>query len=144
MNDFAEHRKYQRCESKICKVEMSTNGLEWDWVELRDISAGGLKFVSETTYPFGSKVQFDLYVYSACSEFNMKLQGGIIRYERQKGINMYAVAFDSMDKCKRVQLDEIVKSKITVEENNKCAHEDGAYSFLFLPRVRTSKIKMLR
>ncbi|MDP4094997.1 MAG: PilZ domain-containing protein [Bacillota bacterium] len=144
MNYIAEHRKYQRCSSKICKAEIKAGDGEWDEVELKDISAGGLKFLSKRIYELQSPVCVDIFVYSVFSEFNMKLNGTIIRKDHDRDCLSYSVCFDSMDRYKRVQLDEIIKSKLCINDSKHPAFEDGMYEFLFLPKTRLSKVKFLK
>lgn len=144
MDYFAERRKYQRCSSTICKASVSVDRCRWQEVELRDLSAGGVKFATEKSYNQDITLYFDLSLYNALSEFNMKLEGTIVRQEADKGCNLYAVKFVNIDKYKSVQLDEIIRSKITVNNTTHQVPEDGTYTFLFLPRGRSGKIRLYR
>lgn len=141
MTLFAERRKYQRCSSTICKAMISMDGRRWWDIELCDISAGGLKFASNSTYEVNMPVNLQLKVYNMLSEFDMRLEGHIVRVERQKDGYAYAVKFDSINKYNQVQLDEVIKSKITVSNSKQPVAEDGIYTFLFLPRVRAASFR---
>lgn len=138
MSYLAERRKYQRCDSLVCKALISTNEVRWENIDLCDISAGGLLFTSNYNFSDNSKLYLNLYVYNMLSEFIIKLEGKIIRVDRSKGKNIYAIKFETLNKYQQVQLDELVKSKVTV----KNAHEHSAstseeeYSMLLLPRLR--------
>ena len=144
MDYFSERRKYQRCSSTICKVSVSVDRCRWQEAELRDISAGGLKFAAKRLFNQNTPLYFDLLLYNALSEFNIKLEGAIIRQESDKDGNLYAVKFVNIDKYKSVQLDEIIRSKITVNNTTHQVPEDGTYTFLFMPRIRSRKIRLYR
>lgn len=141
MTLFAERRKYQRCNSTVCRARLSTDKRRWGDIELCDISAGGLMFAANSTYDVDMPVQLQLTVYNMLSEFEMKLEGHIVRVQREKDRCCYSVKFDSINKYNQVQLDEVIKSKITVRNSKQPVAEDGIYTFLFLPRVRTTSFR---
>ncbi|MCX7749330.1 MAG: PilZ domain-containing protein [Clostridia bacterium] len=145
MTYFAERRKYQRCTSAVCKTLMSTDKKRWTEIELIDVSAGGLKFTSKNTYEVDTPLNFNICVYNMLSEFNMSLEGRITRMESEKGVLSYSVKFDNINKYQQIQLDEIIKSKITIKESIKpVSDDDGIYTFFFLPRIRSKRIKSYR
>jgi c-di-GMP-binding flagellar brake protein YcgR len=148
MTLFVERRKYQRCNRTVCKARLSKDSRRWGDIELCDISAGGLMFASNSTYEINTPIQLQLTVYNMLSEFVMKLEGHIIREQREKDRFSYSVKFDSINKYNQVQLDEVIKSKITVRNSKQPVAEDGIYTFLFIPRVKPasfrSKMRMLR
>lgn len=135
MSYLAERRKYQRCDSLVCKVLISTNEVRWESIDLYDISAGGLLFTSYHHFSDNLKLYFNLYVYNMLSEFNIKLEGRILRVDRSKEIYVYAIKFENMNKYQQVQLDELVKSKITVRNTHEHILNEE-YSILLLPRLR--------
>ena len=134
----AERRKYQRCSSVICKAQMSVDEKHWVSSELVDLSAGGLSFVSSnSTFNENVKVFFNLYVYNMLSEFNIRLEGRIIRSDKSKAKRLYSVKFENINKYQQVQLDELVKSKITLyNRKNEPVFEEEYSKFLF-PRFRS-------
>lgn len=144
MSYLAERRKYQRCDSIICKALMSVDESRWDSVELCDISAGGLGFYSKCSFDEKSKMFFNLYVYNMLSEFNIKLEGQVIRIDRDRGRNVYAVRFVNINKYQQVQLDELVKSKVTVKNAREHVIHEEEYSIFLFPRFRprTNKIRI--
>ena len=140
MSDYAERRRYQRCDSTICKAMLSVDTCRWDCFEISDISAGGLSFMSSRCFNTDTRLFFNIYVYNMLSEFNLKFEGHILRQEIVKGIYRYAVKFDKIDKYTQVQLDELIKSRITLTNTEKPAFNDGIYTFLFIPRVRPRRM----
>jgi c-di-GMP-binding flagellar brake protein YcgR len=138
MDYLTERRKYQRCTSTICKTLLSLDKRIWDGVELYDISAGGLKFFSSRELDLETYLNFDVSLYNMLSEFNLKFEGKIVRKEKNKCRNMYAVKFENTDKYCQIQLDEVIKSKIVVAKSNQPQpdYEDGVYTFLLIPRLR--------
>lgn len=141
MDLFAERRKYQRCTKTICKALLSTDGIRWNNVELCDISAGGLRFSSKGKFDNNAHLKFDLNVYNALSEFNMKVEGNVLNSTLSKDRAEYTVKFDNINKYTQVQLDEIIKSKVTINNAVSLAPEDGIYTFMFIPRRNTRSIK---
>jgi hypothetical protein len=141
MDMFAERRKYQRCTKTICKALMSTDGIRWNNVELCDISAGGLRFSSKDKFDNNTHLKFDLNVYNALSEFNMKVEGNVLNSTLSKDKAEYVVKFDNINKYTQVQLDEIIKSKVTINNTESLAPDDGTYTFMFLRSRRPTSIK---
>lgn len=141
MDNFSERRKYQRCSSTICKALMSIDGKRWSEIELCDISAGGLRFYSKSIFTTQTPVEFNLNVYNMLSEFNMRMEGHVIKVTEEKNKPEYSVKFDNINKYTQVQLDELIKSKVTINNQSLPAPEDGSYTFMFFPRIRTHRIK---
>jgi hypothetical protein len=71
------------------------------------------------------------------SEFNLKFEGQITRIEIDKGKRDYAVMFYNINKHSQIQLDEVIKSRVTLVNHIHSAPEDGSYTFLLMPRMRT-------
>lgn len=134
MDGIAEHRKYQRCSGVVCKAKISTdNKKSWSEAELWDVSAGGLSFRTKTPIEVNSKIYFNISIYNMLSEFNMNLEGTVLREKD----NVYAVIFENLDKYSQVQLDELIKSKVTIKNQSQpIFDEDGVYSFIFIQRYR--------
>jgi c-di-GMP-binding flagellar brake protein YcgR len=142
MNHLVERRRYQRCSNLICKVFVSVDETKWDLVELLDISAGGLKFSYSDAINSSSKMFFQLYVYNMLSEFNLRAEAEVIRYEKCHTDNVYAVRFRNMPKYEQIQLDELAKSKICIT-NGKTSESGLNESPVFInARNRAKKIKI--
>ena len=109
---------------------------------MTDISAGGLRFSSRKKYENNTHLKFNLNIYNALSEFNMKIEGNVLNSTLSKDKEEFAVKFDNINKYTQVQLDEIIKSKVTINNNSvSLAPEDGIYTFMFIPKRRTTSIK---
>lgn len=144
MELFAERRKYQRFSKTICKASISFDGMGWKDVELCDISAGGLRFSSKRNFEKNAHLKFDLNVYNAFSEFNMKVEGSIINSNAASDKTEYAVKFDNINKYTQVQLDEIIKSKVGLNNDISLAPDEGVYTFMFIPRRGNKSINKMR
>jgi c-di-GMP-binding flagellar brake protein YcgR len=144
MSYFAERRKYLRCTETICKTLMSPDKRRWGEIELDDISGGGLRFKSKVTFEEDTPLKFNLCVYNMLSEFKMNFEGHIVRKDTSNGTNFYGVKFDNINKYLQVQLDEIIKSKVKVKDIIQPVSDDGIYTFLFIPRIRSKRIRMYR
>jgi len=143
MDYLVDKRKYQRCSNLICKVLVSYDEKNWQTVELKDISAGGMRILSPGTLRADTKLYFQLYVYNMLSEFNLRLEGQVIRYERQNGFSIYAIRFINIGKYQQIQLDELVKSKISIVEHHKIIHGvDDKPNFIKSKRKFPRKINM--
>jgi c-di-GMP-binding flagellar brake protein YcgR len=142
MAQFAERRRYQRCSSNICKVLLSRDGKQWETTELRDISAGGLRIISGKAYDINDKLLVNLSIYNLLSEFSMNFEALILRRDMRNGSFTYALKFVNVDKYFQVQLDEIVKAKLSLRSSSKPALEDGIYTFLLSPRIRPARMHL--
>jgi hypothetical protein len=144
MSYLAEQRKYQRGENVVCKALISVNETGWENVELCDVSAGGLCFVSSCTFYKNAKLYFNLYVYNMLSEFNIRLEGCIVRVDGDKGRYVYSVKFENINKYVQVQMDELVKSKVTVRTARENNLQEGQSSTFLFPgsKPRTHRINI--
>lgn len=140
----AESRKYQRCSNLVCKTQMSMDEIKWEECEIVDISAGGLKFSTYRELDKNTIINFKLNVFNMLSEFDLKFEGKINRCEIANGKREYAVKFHNINKYCQIQLDEVIKSKITLKHINHCAPEDGNYTFLLMPRTKSSQYRKSR
>ena len=143
MTYFIERRKYQRCASAMCKTLMSMDGLRWSEIDVQDISAGGLRFASRSDYELNTRLYLNICVFNLLSEFNMRFDGRLIRKERDKDVYVYSVKFINVNKYHQIQLDELIRSKISVKTNSH-ASDDGMYAFLFMPRIKGGGIKLFK
>lgn len=140
MSYIAEHRKYKRSNNAIYKAEMSADRVHWQEIDLWDVSAGGLKFSQKDPVNIDFTLYFRLSVYNVFSEFNMELEGHIVRSERENNTFRHGVKFDNVDEDKRVQLDEVIKSSICSDDISQNTPEDGIYAFWFMHKPRHKKL----
>jgi hypothetical protein len=126
----------------VCKTLLSLDKKNWEGIELCDISAGGLKFVSGMDFHCEEHLNFNISLYNLLSEFNLHFQAAIVRKEISEGKNIYAAKFINVNKYSQIQLDEIIKSKIVVANSNmpRPDYEEGIYTFFLLNRVRHRKL----
>lgn len=143
MHCFAERRKYQRCDNLICKVLVSTDQKQWIKVDLKDISAGGIKFTTNNILKMSTQLYFNLNIYNMLSEFNIRIEGQTVRMEKHGYNYTYAVQFVNFDKPHQIQLDELVKSKISVKKFTHQPHlQEEVCAYVLIPRGRRSKRKI--
>ncbi|HEY9061965.1 MAG TPA: PilZ domain-containing protein [Pseudobacteroides sp.] len=144
MNQVSEKRRYQRCTNAVCKIMMSNDKKSWQEIDVCDISAGGLKFISARDLESENKYYFDISVYNMLSEFTLKFEAALVRKEANCSENTYAAKFINVNKYNQIQLDEVIESRITVSKQSLPApnYEEGVYTFFFIPRMRTRRIKI--
>jgi hypothetical protein len=71
----------------------------------------------------------------------MKVEGNVLNSTLSKDKAEYVVKFDNINKYTQVQLDEIIKSKVTINNTESLAPDDGTYTFMFLRSRRPTSIK---
>ena len=143
MSDFVERRKFIRCSNTICHAIMTSDRKVWKKIELRNISAGGLRFESKEEYLEGQKLNFDLLIYNAFSEFNMQFEGEIAHIHQSGESTSYGVRFININKYCQIQLDEIIRAKVNITDSlshSLHGHEEGTYTFILAPKPKRSKI----
>lgn len=143
MSDFVERRKFIRCSSTICHAIMTSDEKIWEKIDLRNISAGGLRFESKEVYFEGQKLSFDLLIYNAFSEFNMQFEGEIVHIHQNGENTSYGVRFININKYYQIQLDEIIRSKVNITDSlshSLHGHEEGTYTFILAPKPKRTKI----
>lgn len=142
MESLAERRRYQRCTTNLCKVLLSTDEKKWKEAELIDISAGGLRITTKRMYEADKKLYVNLSIYNMLSEFNLRFEAVVLRREKCNEGFSYAVKFVNVCKYCQVQLDEIVKAKLSLRSDSMHGPEDGIYTFLLIPRVRPARMRL--
>lgn len=142
MDYLSERRRYQRCSNTVCKTLLSLDKNRWEGIELCDISAGGLKFISSKDFDCEEHLNFNISLYNMLSEFNLRFEAAIVRKETSEGKNVYAAKFINVNKYNQIQLDEVIKSKIVVAKSNipQPDYEEGVYTFFLINRVRPRKL----
>jgi hypothetical protein len=143
MSFTSERRKYQRCYNMIGKVIISYNERDWMEIDLCDVSANGLRFMSNSKIDLNSKLYVHMYIYNMLSEFSLRFEADVLRYDNHSGKNEYAAKFCNVDKYKLIQLDEIVKSKISIRDIPKShMQEENNHALQFVPRAHSRRIKL--
>lgn len=136
MTGLSELGNYQVCSSRICKVLMSTDNSKWENVEYNKISAGGLSFLSKKLFQITDRLYLNLSIYNMLSEFNMSFEGVVTSKSSINHDFIYTIKFDKIEKYNRIQLDEIIKSRVTILQQKYSHFHDGVYSFMFMPKEK--------
>ena len=136
MVHLSERRKYKRCDNIICKALVSRDKIRWASFDVVDLSAGGMLFSSVHRYNVNMKLYFNLYMHNMLSEFNIKLEGKVLRADEIAGVNTYAVHFENMNKYEVLQLDELVKSKISVKNIPHRTLGNEEYTKMLAPKIK--------
>jgi c-di-GMP-binding flagellar brake protein YcgR len=107
-NKDNDRRAYKRdkCHRSIVKVSMDGN--RWDDAEVFDISAGGLKIVTNIMFDIGEDLWFDLDMHEFLTDRKIKINGTIRRQETddQEGKFVYGVSFKDLSEDVRIGIDE--------------------------------------
>lgn len=140
MSYLPEHKKYQRCETLVCKALASIDGVNWGNIDVKSISAGDMLFSAGYILDEDAKLYFNLYIYNMLSEFNIKMEGRIVRSDSNIDKLLYCVQFENMSKYERVQLDELIRSRITLGSTyDYFVQEQQDYSGMLFSQLRSGK-----
>lgn len=132
-----DQRKQSTIDPTFCTASVSQDKIRWKEVEVSDVSPTGLKFYTSRHYNTGEMLSFNLKVYSMLSEFNIFVEGRVVKTESSVEGNSYVVEFSKIDKKVQVQLDEIIKANIAIKNNYESNADDGVYSFAFTHRSKS-------
>lgn len=135
VNDY-DQRRQSTIDSTVCTATISRDKIRWKEVEVSDISPTGLKFYTHRHFNTGETLNFNLNVYSMLSEFNLVVEGRVVRKESNVESNSYVVEFSKIDKKVQIQLDEIIKANSTIKNNHGLNADDGVYSFMLTPKSK--------
>jgi hypothetical protein len=102
-----------------------------------NISAGGLKFACSDLFETGTRLYFNIYVYNMLSEFNMKFEGIVMRSMKSRNTYSHAVKFDNVNKLYQVQLDELIRSRLSLTDQVRPASEEEVYTMLLVSNLRS-------
>ncbi|MCL2693834.1 MAG: PilZ domain-containing protein [Oscillospiraceae bacterium] len=99
-----DRRVYKRDGNFTSDAKVSLDGVVWHDASVFDISAGGLKFVTNIIFDVGEDLWFNLELHETfLSSDSTKLKGTIRRHEDdQDGKFVYGVSFK--DLCKKIQI----------------------------------------
>lgn len=96
------------------KTSKDIDGERWVNVQVQDLAAGGLLFLTESSHELGEALWFDLLIDPLTPGVNgkipMKIKGEI-RGERggKDGMHAFSVAFTEIAHSDRIRLDELVR-----------------------------------
>lgn len=143
MTSFTERRKHVRCDSLVCKVQVSSDKSTWHLADVVDISACGIRFETQQLFHCHSPMYLQIQIYHLLSEFNVTVEGVIARHETSLHGNTYGVYFRNMNPHTEIELDEIIRNRGRLNDAIVHAHEDGIYAFALTPTRRGSKTRIL-
>jgi len=103
-----DRRAYKRDICHRSKIKVSMDGNRWDTAEVFDISAGGLKIVTNIMFDIGEDLWFDLDMHEFLTDRKIKIKGTIRRQETddQEGKFVYGVSFKDLTEEVRIGIDE--------------------------------------
>ena len=112
------NREYVRTENWSVVAKTSKDGdaepEQWTSVQVPDLAAGGILFLTDITYEKGDSMWFDLQIDpmtpGVYGTIKIKTKGEIkaVRGKREE-LNAYAVAFLDMTDSDKIRLDELVR-----------------------------------
>ena len=106
--DSTNRRAYKRDSCDRSNVRVSMDGNIWHEATVFDISAGGLKIVTNIIFDIGEDLWFNLDIPEFLSKRQMKIQGTIKRQEEddEEGMFVYGVSFKDLSEAIRIGIDE--------------------------------------
>ena len=100
-------RAYKRDPDFCSDAKVSLDGDIWHSAEVYDISAGGLKFLTNVLFDIGEDLWFDLEVPEFLAQREeIKVKGTICRQSDEDGKFLYGVAFSQISPDLQIHLDE--------------------------------------
>jgi c-di-GMP-binding flagellar brake protein YcgR len=108
--DTTNRRAYKRDTCHRSRIKVSMDGNRWDEAEVFDISAGGLKIVTNIMFDIGEDLWFNLDMPEFLSKRQIKIEGTIRRHEAddEEGKFVYGVSFKDLSEDLRIGIDENV------------------------------------
>jgi hypothetical protein len=110
---MATKRDYARTDNFSVDAKISANKKEWFRVQVPNIAAGGLLFITDRQYQLGDLLYFDLRIDPRITiiipiSFNIR---GEIKHDRgvEAGKHTYAVTFTEITPNDQIRLDELVR-----------------------------------
>jgi c-di-GMP-binding flagellar brake protein YcgR len=108
MNLDTNRRAYKRDNCHRSDIRISLDGYIWHEAVVFDISAGGLKIVTNIVFDIGEDLWFNLDMPEFLSKSQMKIKGTIRRQEEddEEGMFVYGVSFRDLSEAVRIGIDE--------------------------------------
>ena len=92
-----------------CNARVIGDYDSWAKVRIRDLSAGGLSFVSKVKYEVGQTLCFDLMINGYFSVFEVMISGSVKNVRADGREFTHGVMFDKMEENLRIHIDENAK-----------------------------------
>jgi len=106
-------RGYVRTDNWRVHAKINVDGKDWHEVEVPDMAAGGLRFVTDMDIPAGSAVWFDLSIdpkiIEIYGEIHIKAKA-VVKSDRglEGGHHSYGVVFSEIASADQIRLDELI------------------------------------
>jgi len=105
--DRTNRRAYKRDPDFCSDAKVSLDGDIWHDAQVFDISAGGLKFLTNVLFDIGEEIWFDLEIPEFLSKREeIKVKGSVCRQDNEDGKFLYGVAFSHISPDLQIHLDE--------------------------------------
>ena len=105
--ESTNRRAYKRDDHFRSEARVSLDGEVWHNGVVYDISAGGLKFMTNIIFDVGEHLWFDLAIPEFLSKHEIKLQGIIRRQEPDEDNRfVYGVSFKDLSADVQISIDE--------------------------------------
>ncbi|MCL2696779.1 MAG: PilZ domain-containing protein [Oscillospiraceae bacterium] len=120
-------RAYKRDICHRSKVKVSMDGNRWDNAEVFDISAGGLKIVTNIMFDIGENLWFNLDMPEFLTDRQIKIEGTIRRQETddEEGMFVYGVSFKDLSESVRIGIDENILFRERVQKKKNKYSSEG-------------------
>jgi len=107
-----EKRAYVRDTDFYSEAKISGDKKNWHTVNILDISASGIRFVSDIALTVGEILWFDLTVQNFMAESVIRTRGAVRRKEKDKTRGtVYGVSFEDLDPGLGIRIDEMIIRK---------------------------------
>ncbi|MCL2109331.1 MAG: PilZ domain-containing protein [Oscillospiraceae bacterium] len=105
---ITNRRAYKRDPNFCTEAKVSLDGEIWHSAQIFDISASGLKFLTNVLFDIGEDLWFDLEIPEFLHRHEeIKIKGTICRQENEDGGKfVYGVAFSQISHDLKIQIDE--------------------------------------
>ncbi|MCL1822808.1 MAG: PilZ domain-containing protein [Oscillospiraceae bacterium] len=116
----SNRRSYKRDTNFCTDAKVSLDGRIWHSATVYDISAGGLKFVTNIIFDMDENLWFDLDIPEFLSKHQMKLQGVIRRQEDEENEQfVYGVSFINISPDIQIGIDENIMLRERMRKKKK-------------------------
>jgi hypothetical protein len=110
-NEGFNRRVYMRREDPFMAADSSDDKSEWEVVSVKNVSSGGLKFLSEKLYEKGDVLWFSLRVVSPRTEYRRVVKSEVLNnYGNVAKKHAYGVIFKEMSNNDHITLDEVLRT----------------------------------
>jgi len=119
--ELSSNRRAYKRDINFCNDgKVSLDGVIWHDAMVFDISAGGMKFITNILFDIDDALWFELEVPDFLSKHEMVVKGKIRRQEDdEQGKFVYGVSFEDMTESMKVSIDENIMFKDRTHHSKK-------------------------